>query len=33
MGAGGRMATHLGRMTYSQALEWFAKPYAETVIL
>jgi hypothetical protein len=33
MGTTPPMATHLGRMTYSQASEWVAKPYAETVIL
>ena len=33
MGAAGLMATHHLPMTYSQGLEWVAKPYAETVIL
>jgi hypothetical protein len=33
MGARPRMATHLGRTTYSQASAGVAKPYVETLIL
>ena len=33
MGGPPRMATHLGRTTYSQASAGVANPYAETLIL
>jgi hypothetical protein len=33
MGGERKMATRHGTMTYSQGVEWVAKPYAENVIL